>query len=256
MPKVARLLVTLILFGLFYQTGAAQAQERRVILAAPAELTENGFLKFVLPRFSLKNSTRVTVVPLDDATAEAVLSSAPDADGRAVFSGGGETYRLVVLSETEFTGRLADWVRSDAGQAAIAGFEIDGTAPFGPPAVRAVEPVALDLEGDAVSGETLSLSHCGRCHVVGEKNRLDGIGSSPSFALMRTFEDWQNRFSAFYALRPHPAFTQITDVTPPFDPERPPAIAPIELTIDEVENIVAYVARIVPADLGAPIQHQ
>ena len=76
-------------------------------------------------------------------------------------------------------------------------------------------------DGDALRGEEVSLSHCGRCHVVSDKNRMNSIGSTPSFAVLRTLRDWEDRFQAFYVLNPHPAFTQITDVTKPFDATRP-----------------------------------
>lgn len=85
---------------------------------------------------------------------------------------------------------------------------------------------------------------------------MSGIGSAPSFAVMRSFADWDSRFSAFFALKPHPAFTQVEGVTDPFPPELPPAIAPIELTLEELEAIVAYVAALPPADLGKPLEHQ
>lgn len=235
--------------------GPAPAQERAFGLAVPDRLAESGFLDFVLPRFSLKTSVRVTVLPPADAGAHAELS--PEAEGRAVFTGPQETWRLAVLdADNPHVARFADWLSSDPGQAAVAGFEVDGEAPFGPPQAREREVVALELEGDASRGAKLSLSLCGRCHVVGEVNRLDGIGSTPSFSLLRGFVDWQRRFTGFYALNPHPSFTQVEDVTPPFDPMRPPAIAPVEMSLDQLDDIVAYVAQIAPADLGAPIEHQ
>ena len=62
--------------------------------------------------------------------------------------------------------------------------------------------------------------------------------------------------SAFYALRPHGAFTVIEDLTPAFDPERPPPIVPVEMTLDDLDDVMAYVATIPVADLGAAIQLQ
>ena len=63
-------------------------------------------------------------------------------------------------------------------------------------------------------------------------------------------------FQAFYVLAPHPAFTQIKDVTEPFPIDLPSPIAPMEITLDDLEAILAYVAEMPPADLGAPIQHK
>jgi hypothetical protein len=236
---------------------SAAAQGREITLAAPPELVESGFLKFVLPRFSLKTSVRVALVEPGDPAAQAALSADPKAEGRAMFTGLGGNYRLTIRDTgAEHVARFAEWLASDPGQSAIAGFQIDGAAPFGPPAKVERVVAELELDGDAERGATLSLSMCGRCHVVGEVNRLDGIGSTPSFAVLRTFPDWMNRFTGFYALNPHPAFTQVEDVTPPFDPMRPPAISPVEMSLEDLDHIVAYVARIAPADLGAPIQAQ
>jgi hypothetical protein len=90
--------------------------------------------------------------------------------------------------------------------------------------------------------------------VVSDKNRMNSIGSTPSFAVLRTLRDWEDRFQAFYVLKPHPAFTQIEDVTEPFDPTRPSPIAAVEMTLDDLENIMAFVQGIAPADLGRPVQ--
>ena len=86
--------------------------------------------------------------------------------------------------------------------------------------------------------------------------RMKGIGSTPSFALLRALSDWPRRFEAFYVLKPHGAFTRIAGVTPPFPIDRPPPIAPVEMSLDELDAILAYVAQMEPADLGAPIRHQ
>ena len=99
-------------------------------------------------------------------------------------------------------------------------------------------------------GEKLALVHCGRCHVIGERNRMGGIGSTPSFPVMRNLEDFEDRMRAFYALRPHPAFTQIEGVTEAFPIDRPSPIHPVKLTPDEVEQIVDFALTVPPADLG------
>ncbi|KKL96084.1 hypothetical protein LCGC14_1848020 [marine sediment metagenome] len=82
---------------------------------------------------------------------------------------------------------------------------------------------------------------------------MKGLGSTPSFALLRVFDDWQQRFTEFHALNPHPAFTLIDEVSPPFDPDRQPGIAPLRMTLDDLDAIIAYVATMEPADLGAPM---
>lgn len=85
---------------------------------------------------------------------------------------------------------------------------------------------------------------------------MNDIGSTPSFFVLKVFDDWEDRFLAFYALRPHGSFTQISDVTDPFPKNLPPAIMPVEMTLAELDDIVAYVATLKAADLGAPLIHQ
>ena len=95
------------------------------------------------------------------------------------------------------------------------------------------------IKGDIDLGETLSLLHCGRCHVVNEKNRMGGIGSTPSFGALRAMPAWGDRFAVFWTLSPHPSFTQVEGMTEPFDPQHPPAIAPVWLRARLWPNRVA-----------------
>jgi mono/diheme cytochrome c family protein len=104
---------------------------------------------------------------------------------------------------------------------------------------------------DYAPGEKLTLVNCGRCHVVSPKNRMGGIGSTPSFAVLKTIADWEERMKAFWTLRPHPSFTQIEGVTEPFPADRPAHVHPISLTLQELERIVAYARTVPPADLGS-----
>jgi len=108
---------------------------------------------------------------------------------------------------------------------------------------------------DIAPGEKLAIYACGRCHVVSERNRYGGIGSTPSFAAMRNLPDWEARFRAFYTLNPHPAFTQVTGITEPFPEHRPSPIAPIEVTEDEIARIVEFARGVTPKDLGAPLKY-
>lgn len=99
-------------------------------------------------------------------------------------------------------------------------------------------------------GEKLTIIHCGRCHVVGEKNRMGGIGSTPSFAGMLNWDNWEEKMKAFWTYRPHPAFSQVAGVTPPFPPNRPSPIHPISLTLEELAKIIEYTRTLKPKDLG------
>lgn len=224
------------------------AQEKAFSLQAPEILIKTGFLKHLLPRFSLKTGVRIT---LSDDSTEAVFGNA----GTPVFASGDTVWHL---SKTDgpYTDAFEKWLLSDVGKRTIEAFARDGKALFSAEVTKAVVGEETVLTGDAALGEKVSLTQCGRCHVVNDSNRMNAIGSTPSFALMRTFPDWQERFETFFMLRPHPAFTQVTDITEPFAAHLPSPIAPIEVTWDEVEAITAYVGSITPADLGAPLQSQ
>ncbi len=224
--------------------GAGLGQDKAFTLSAPATMVESGFLKHVLPRFSLKTGVKIAIVPSDG---EAVLG----ADGVAVFRDDAQIWYL--SGEDADIARFRDWLLSDTGRHAVESF---GPGAYSSDLAVAKVVDAPSFDGDIAIGEQLSLLHCGRCHVINDSNRMNGVGSTPSFALLRTFSDWDERFSAFYALKPHAAFTQIEDVTPPFDISRPSPIVPMEMTLDELDAIIAYVSVIAPADLGAPIQSQ
>ena len=149
-----------------------------------------------------------------------------------------------------------EWLLSEIGKRTIESFKLNSVAVFTAQVKdQKVAPV-LAFEGDLVQGEALSLAHCGRCHVINETNRMKGMGQTPSFALMRTFDDWDNRFATFFVLNPHPSFTQIAGITESFAAHLPPAIVPLEITQAEIDHILSYVATITPADLGAPLQSQ
>ena len=42
-------------------------------------------------------------------------------------------------------------------------------------------------------------------------------------------------------------------MTEPFDPNREIHVAPVEITLDEIEAITAFVATLEPKDLGKPV---
>lgn len=258
---ITALAVTLALAA--HAATSARAQDRQITLAAPQALADSGLLGFLLPRFSLKTGIRIEVQP-DAEAADVVLTPADtiDAGGaerktrRAFHEASGDTIWRVTgdgQADSHAT-RFADWLLSDVGQRTIDSYQ-DGTL-FIASAGAADVIEDAPIEGDALLGEKLSLALCGRCHVVGEANRRQGIGSTPSFGALRNIADWQYRFEAFYVLNPHPSFTQIEDVTPPFDIRRPSPIAPVEMTLDDLDAILAYVSAIEPTDLGAPVQSQ
>jgi mono/diheme cytochrome c family protein len=225
----------------------ALAQDKAFDLGVPPVLIESGLIDYILPRFSLKTGIKVSVVE----GAEVGLGEI----GTQVFARDDTIWHLSQSDAPPVT-RFRDWLLSDIGKRTIDAFEPASGAPFRTDLNVENASAPAPVEGDAVAGKTLSLQLCGRCHVVAEENRMNAIGSTPSFALMRTFPDWQNRFTGFYTLRPHPAFTQVSEVTPAFEAHLPSPIVPIALTLEDIEAITAYVATILPADLGAPIQSQ
>ncbi len=231
----------------------AAADDRDVRLSAPADLVDSGVLKHLLPRFSLKTQIRVTLV---DSAEGAEIVLVRDGAGMAVFSGLGATWQMRVQPGHAGAERFADWLTSEIGQRTLTAFQVDGVQLFDLPAASAETLQAEIYEGDAGEGLRLSSLHCGRCHVVSEANRMNAIGSTPSFHVLRAMADWDRRFRAFFALNPHPAFTQVAEVTEPFAIDRPPPISPVEITLDDLDAILAYVNRLEPADLGAPIKHQ
>ncbi len=230
----------------------AQENPRVVRLAAPNALIESGLLKYMLPRFSLKTQIRVEVVPAQD-DAEARIGDT----GTPVFSGAGQLWRIETLDPAHTgTERFVAWVTSEIGQRSITGFTVDGAQPFALPPEETAQAEAVVFEGDAIRGKALSRSHCGRCHVVIDEERMNAIGSSPSFFVLRGLPDWDTRFQVFYVLNPHPSFTQIEGLTEPFPPELPSPMVPIEMSQEDLDAILAYAAALKPADLGAPLQHQ
>lgn len=248
-----KLAVLLVLLCIAPQSGAVQ--ERKFSLSVPQSLTESGFLKYLLPRFSLKTGVRISVID-PSGSADARLNTA--AVGISVFTGPQSSWYLEVGNGVHqaHVNRFADWIRSDIGRRTIEAYEIGGVRPYSAGEQKVAARKSEQRTGREVDGEKLSFLHCGRCHVVNAKNRLNAIGSTPSFALLRSFDDWKARFQTFYILNPHPAFTQVKDVTDPFDDKLPPPISPLEMTLDDISAIVDFAATLAPADLGAPIKHQ
>lgn len=227
---------------------SALSQEKVFTLRIPDILIETGFIKYLLPRFSLKTGIRITRITTGG---DAAFSDV----GLPVFSQGNTVWHLD-KTDGPYTDKFAAWLLSDTGKRTIENFAPDGDRLFSADVGLTAEKQIIAMTGDAAQGKSVSLNKCGRCHVINETNRMKAIGSTPSFGLMRTFPDWQRRFETFFILNPHPAFTQVMDVTEPFAANLPPPIVPIEVTLEEIEAIIAYVHGITPASLGAPMHSQ
>ncbi len=240
--------VWLLILALAVLPFKAVAQDRAVRLFAPEPLVASGLLDYILPRFRLKTQVQVEVVN-DPAAAQMVLGE----DGTPLFEGAGAVWSMQVTDQTEWTAKLADWLTGEVGRNTVTSYAPEGEALFTLPKPKEREVAAFVPDGDAALGLEVSRLKCGRCHAVEEGGALRSIGSTPSFMVMRAFPDWVDRFMGFYALNPHPAFTQIEGVSPPFDEARPSPIVPMEMTLDEVDAVLAYVAAMEAADLGAPL---
>lgn len=244
--------LALVLFVFILAPLTARADDRLVRLYAPEVLIETGLVKFFTPRFSLKTQVKVELMD-DPAGADVIFGDT----GRAVFEGVGQVWHVDVFSVGHpGTEKLVAWLTSDVGKRTIFGFAPQGAALFSSASEVQVEVVTIAQSGDALIGHQVSLAKCTRCHAVDEQTRMSGIGSTPSFGVLRSLPDWEERFSAFYVLNPHPSFTQIDGLTEPFPEDRPSPIAPIELTVEEVEAVLAYVKAMASADLGQALQHQ
>ena len=93
--------------------------------------------------------------------------------------------------------------------------------------------------GDRDRGREIALEHCARCHVIGDRNRMGGIGSTPSFPLLRKMRDWRERFGTFYNRRPHPGHVRVEGVRQWTN--LPPNATPFTITQENVDDILAFV---------------
>ena len=65
--------------------------------------------------------------------------------------------------------------------------------------------------------------------------------------------DWEERFRAFWTVSPHLNVISIKEVYDAGSKLSPVVIAPIELSLDDIDDILSYVSKIKPKDLGKPI---
>jgi len=230
--------------------GVVRADDLR--LAAPEDLRDSGFLAYVLPRFKLKH--RIAVDPVAEGAKADMALGPGTGQGVEVFADAqGTVYRLHLITDTPETETFRDWLQSAPGKAAITGWPRGGPPVYDTELAAAAAPSAPDLNGDAVLGAKLALVHCARCHVVDARNRMGGIGSTPSFAAMRGRAHWVELFRAYWSHNPHPSFTEVIGVTEPFGDDNVSHVAPVRITLEEIEAIVAFVATLKPLDLGGPL---
>ena len=232
---------------------AAPVVAQDLTLRMPQAMMDAGFHKQILPRFKFKH--RIDVAPVTDGEADMAFG---DSGTRVFQSVDGQEVRLDILTEDaegkEYAGKFLGWLKSSSGKSAVEGFKPDGTQVYTTELAAVVVQKQEVFGGDKAKGSRLALVHCGRCHVIDKRNRMGGIGSTPSFAALRGRENWSDLFRAFYAHNPHPSFTQVAGVTDPFDPSRQVHIAPVEITLAEIDAIMAFVATLEPKQLGRPVK--
>jgi mono/diheme cytochrome c family protein len=107
-------------------------------------------------------------------------------------------------------------------------------------------PFTALADSQTERGFELARQYCSRCHVIGEYNRMGGIGNSPSFSWMVKSADWRERFQTFYTLRPHPVFVRVPGYArwSNVDPYYPP----FEILLSEIDLITEYAGSLQTAD--------
>ena len=217
--------------------------------AVPADLVQ-----YILPRFSLK--TRVRFDRVQTSGDIQFLTEEPDV-GTAIFTlaSGVVVYVGISASLAKDSDYIAfvDWLSSEPGRATISDFRQEGSQVAFPVAAAEAAPVEVVIVGDLDNGRELSINHCRRCHKVDRADKYAGIGNSPSFHAMRSFDDWYVRFATFYAVSPHKALISVEGSGIKKDRSLI-TIAPIDLKMSDINDIVAFVHSLTPLDLGKPIQ--
>lgn len=214
-----------------------------------------GLIDYLLPRFGLKTQVRFSRLP-QDGDLQFTLRSDPDAIPIFELNDGSIGYLRAARWVQDDPAYLAfrDWLLSEAGRATILDYRESGVAIAVPVDPEPEAEIPVVIVGDPAVGQSLSLTHCSRCHKVDRAAKYSGMDSSPSFHAMRGFDDWFVRFSSFYTVSPHKALISVRGSGIEKDRELI-TIAPIDLTIEQVNDIVAFVHTLEPLDLGRPIQY-
>ncbi len=95
-------------------------------------------------------------------------------------------------------------------------------------------------------GFELARQYCSRCHVIGDYNRMGGIGNSPSFSWMVKSVDWRERFQTFYTRRPHPVFVRVPGYARWSNVES--YYPPFEILLSEIDLITEYASSLQTAN--------
>ena len=107
-------------------------------------------------------------------------------------------------------------------------------------------PFTVLADSQIERGFELARQYCSRCHVIGDYNRMGGIGNSPSFTWMVKSVDWRERFQTFYARRPHPVFVRVPGYARWSNVE--PYYPPFEILLSEIDLITEYAGSLQTAN--------
>jgi mono/diheme cytochrome c family protein len=108
-------------------------------------------------------------------------------------------------------------------------------------ALSIATPVSAQ-EGDVAHGRDLARQHCARCHVIKNYNPYGGAGNSPTFDRLVTWDDGIARMASFFQRPPHPVFVRMEGVAP--NKNVPPTAATFELTLEDIEDLVAFAKKL------------
>ena len=247
--KTIKLLVASWLSALLISQPQAYALSLSHDRAVPADL-----IQYIVPRFSLK--TRIRFERVDFPGDIQFVTERPEGGTQVLQLVSGETVYIRAMGEAAQSSdyqAFVDWLISDPGRATISDFQIDGQQVAIPAEAQEAAPVEIVIVGDLDRGQELSWNHCRRCHKVDRADKYAGIGNAPSFHAMRSFDDWYLRFSTFYTVSPHKALISVKGSGIEQN-RRLITIAPIDLQMSDINDIVAFVHSLTPLDLGKPIQ--
>ena len=218
------------------------------------QLIPEALVQYMIPRFALKTRIRFERV---ESGGDLQLSSDPNLMGVPIFTLKPNRTVMLVTTRGDQDQKqfeiFRDWLQSGPGRSALSDFRQNGLQVAYPVEAPEEAPIKFVIVGNPVLGEKISKLQCQRCHKVNRANKYSGVGNAPSFHAMRAFDDWYIRFSTFYAANPHKALISVTGSGIEKDRDMI-AIAPIDMEIEDINHIVAFVHSLTPLDLGKPIQ--
>ena len=250
MKKAIRIVMTLVVMW----TGLLAGPRVLALSLSVEEPIPKGLVDYLIPRFTLKTRVRFDRV-IDNGDLSFTVNPHEGAVSIFKLVGGRTGYLTATAAALEDPSyeRFRDWLLSPPGRATIADYREDDRTIAEPVDVKAKAAISVVIVGDLDAGKILSVSHCRRCHKVDRADKYSGMDSSPSFHAMRSFDDWFVRFSIFYTVSPHKALIQVAGSGIDQNPDLIP-IAPIKLTFNDINDIVAFVHSLEPLDLGKPVQ--